>query len=54
MYIASTVHKFILAVTDEVIDYLVTIPLHRAISHKVEEALINHVFCKHAPFSFNI
>ena len=54
MYRANIGHKFILVVTDEVTTYLVTIPLIGGTSHKVEEALINHVFGKHGPPSYLI
>ena len=49
MYRASTGHRFILVVTNEVTNYLVTIPLHRGTSHDVGEALINYVFENMAP-----
>ena len=45
----STDHKFILVVTDEVTNYLATIPLYKGTLHYVGEALINHVFFKHSP-----
>ena len=48
MYRASTGHKFILIVTDEVTNYFVIIPLYRGTSNEVGTVLINHVFCKHA------
>ena len=44
MYRASTGHKFIPVVADDV-----TISLYIGILHKVGEALINYVFCKHSP-----
>ena len=45
--IASAGHKFILVVTDEVTNYLVTIPFYRRTCYVIEVVLINHVFCKH-------
>ena len=54
MYRASTGHKFILVVADEVPNYLVTITLYRGTSHDIVETLINKVFYKHAPFLFDI
>ena len=41
-------HKFILCITDEVTNYLITVPIHHARSEEVGEALIEHVisnFC---------
>ena len=53
MYRASTGNKFILAVRDKVTNYLVAIPLYGGTSHKVREALIIHMLCKHGPFLFD-
>ena len=53
MYRASTDNKFILVVLDEVINYLVTIPLYRRTLYKVREQFIKHIFCKHGP-TFNL
>ena len=50
----STGHKFILSVTNEVVNDLIAILLYRGTLHEVGEALINYVFCKHAPLLFNI
>ena len=44
MYRASTGHKFLLVVADEVTKYSVTIYLFRGASHKVGEAIINMHF----------
>ena len=49
MYRASTGHKFILVVTDEVTNYLVTIPLYRGPSHKARETLIIMNFVNISP-----
>ena len=49
IYRASTGHTFILVVTDEVTNCLLTVPLHRWTSPEVGEALINCLFCKHGP-----
>ena len=49
MYRGITGHRFILVVSDEVKNYLFTIPLYRGTSHEIGEAPIKHVFCKHAP-----
>ena len=54
MYRVSTGHKFIPVVADEAINYLVIIPLYKRISHEIGEALVKHVFCKHAPQSYFI
>ena len=50
MYRASTDHRFILVATDEVTNYLVTIPLYIGTSHEI---FVNYVFCKYGP-PFNI
>ena len=39
MYRASTGHKFVLVVTDEVTNYLVTIPLYKELFMKLEDHL---------------
>ena len=39
-------HKFILCIIDEVINYLITIPIHHSRSEEVGEALIEHVILK--------
>ena len=52
MYRASTGHRFILVVTDEVTNYLVTIPFHRGTSPEIGDALINYVFCKQGSPSY--
>ena len=49
MYRAHTHHKFILVVTDEVTNNLVTIPLYRGTSLEIEEALIKPTICKRGP-----
>ena len=55
VYRTSLGHSFILVVTDEVTNYLVTIQLWRGASHEVVEALLNYVFCKmsHSCLIFN-
>ena len=53
-YKYSTDHSFILVVTDEVLNYLVTVLLYRGTSYKVGEALINDLFCKYGPRLFII
>ena len=40
-------HKFILCITDEVTNYLITVPIHQAKSEEVREALIENVIKKH-------
>ena len=52
MYRASTGHRFIIVVTDEVTNYLVTVLLYSGISHEAGEALTNYAFCKHGPPSY--
>ena len=52
MYRSRTGHEFILVVTDEVTNYLVTIPLYRGSSHEIAEAVINYVFCKQGSPSY--
>ena len=54
MYGESTGHKFILVVIDAATNYLVTILLHRGISHEIGETLINYVFCKNGPLRYLI
>ena len=49
MYTASTGNKFTFVFTDEITDYLVTIPLYRGTSYEVGEAHINYVFYKCGP-----
>ena len=49
MYRASTGHRLIIVITDEVANYLVKILLLRRISHEIGEALINYALCKHGP-----
>ena len=49
MYRTHIGHKFMLVFTDEVTNYLVPIFSYRGTSHKIRQALINHVFCKHMP-----
>ena len=39
-------HKFILCIIDEMINYLITIPIHHSRSEEVGEALIEHVISK--------
>ena len=51
MYRASTGQRFILVVTDDVPNYLVTVLLHEEL-HEIGEALTNNVFCKHGHHSF--
>ena len=40
-------HKFILCIIDEVINYLITVPIFQAKSEKVGEALIEHIIMKY-------
>ena len=54
MYDTSTGHKFILAVADEVTNYLVMIPLYTGTSHEIEEAVTNYIFSKYIPPSYVI
>ena len=42
----GTGHIFLLVVTDNVMECLVTISLYRGTSHETE-ALVSYVFCKH-------
>ena len=39
-------HEFILCIIDEMTNYLITIPIHHAITEKVDEALIEHILSK--------
>ena len=39
-------HKFILCIIDEVINYLITVPLYQSKVEEVGEALIEHVITK--------
>ena len=39
-------HKFILCIIDEVMNYLITTPIHHSRSEEVGEALIEHVILK--------
>ena len=41
MYKASTSHRFISVVPDEIKNYFVTVPLYRETLHEVGEALLN-------------
>ena len=40
-------HKYILCITDEVTNYLITVPTHQAKSEKVGETLIENVITKY-------
>ena len=40
-------HKFILCITDEVTNYLITVPLYQAKSEEIGEALIENVITKY-------
>ena len=40
-------HKFILCITDEVANYLITVPIYQAKSEEIGEALIENVITKH-------
>ena len=40
-------HKFILCVIDEVINYLITVPIFQAKSEEAREALIEHIIMKY-------
>ena len=40
-------HKFILCVTDEVTNYLITVPIYHAKSEEVGEALIENIIAKY-------
>ena len=39
-------YKFILCIIGEVMNYLITVPLHQAKSEEIGEALIEHVITK--------
>ena len=39
-------HKFILCITDEMANYLITVPIHHSRSEEVGEALVEHVVSK--------
>ena len=52
--IHSMGNKFILVVTGEVTNYLVTSPMYRGIPNEIKEALINHAFGEHGPKLFNL
>ena len=41
-------HKYILYIIDEVISYLITVPIHQAKSKEVGEALIENVITKYS------
>ena len=40
-------HKYILCIIDEVINYLITVPIHQAKSEEIGEALINNLITKY-------
>ena len=40
-------HKYILCITDEVTNYLITVPIFQARSEEVGEAILEHVITKH-------
>ena len=40
-------HRFILSITDEVIDYLITISIHQAKSEEIGDGIIEHVITKY-------
>ena len=40
-------HKFILCVKDEVMNYLITVPLHQSKSEEIDDALIENVITKY-------
>ena len=40
-------HKYILCITDEVTNYLITIPIHQSISEEIGDALIENVITKY-------
>ena len=40
-------HKFILCIINEVINYLVTVPIFQALSEEIEEALVDNVITKY-------
>ena len=40
-------HKFILCIIDEVTNYLITVPIHQAISEEVGEGLIENIITKY-------
>ena len=40
-------HKFVLCIIDDVINYLITVPIHQAKSEEIGEALIENVMTKY-------
>ena len=40
-------HKYILCIIDEVINYLITVPIHQAKSEEIGNALIENVITKY-------
>ena len=44
---SSQGHKFILCIIDEVMNYLITVPIYQANAEEIGEALIEYVVTKH-------
>ena len=42
-------HKFILCITDEMTNYLITVPIHHSRSEEIGEALIEHIISNYIP-----
>ena len=47
-------HKFILCITDEVTNYLITVPIYQDKSEEIGEALIENVITKYCIHEFII
>ena len=47
-------HKFILCITDEVTNYLISVPMYQAKSEEIGEALLENVITKHCIPEYSI
>ena len=44
---SSQEHKFILCIIDEVMNYLITVPIYQKMAEEIGEVLIEHIVTKH-------
>ena len=51
---SSQGHKFILCIIDEVMNYLITVPIYQAKAEEIGEAFIEHVVMKYCVANFII
>ena len=51
---SSKGHKFILCIIDEVINYLITVPIYQSKAEEISDALIEHVITKYCVPDFII